>query len=169
MRSEEWRDQGREDQYRICYCHVECCVGKNGKCVCSGLVTLANRHKCATENVCLLLCLASCQHIHCQLITRYCGKKYLHFLVSLAFETLCINVCHNTRGSTINRSLLNQNFVVRLEGRSAVPTRTLLICIIWEIHEVKTRLGLQRCTLGWAGLGWAGVTIHLQCLHPCQK
>ena len=153
MRSEEWRDQGRGDQYRICYCHVECCVGKYGKCVCSGLVTLANRHKCAqkcaTVNVCLLLCLASCQHIHCQLITRYCGKKYLHFLVSLACETLTFV---NTRGSTINRSLLNQNFVVRMEGRSAVPTRTLLICIIWEIHEVKTRLGLQRCTLGWAGL-----------------
>ena len=42
-------------------------------------------------------------------------KKYLHFLVNLACETLD-NVCHNTRGSTITRSLLNQNFVVRLEG-----------------------------------------------------
>ena len=40
-------------------------------------------------------------------------KKYLHFLVSLACETLTFV---NTRGSTINRSLLNQNFVVRLEG-----------------------------------------------------
>ena len=40
-------------------------------------------------------------------------KKYLHFLVNLACETLTFV---NTRGSTITRSLLNQNFVVRLEG-----------------------------------------------------